>query len=334
LGQFVMGYSIKVLSSLLFAALGLSVLSSLQGATIGAAQGFGAFIFGNSTDTSDIASRIAIGGNGPAMSVGNLIQSGPTILTANPNVVAVVEGHGSNGGININSGQAAFNGGGSVHNGTQLATDPFLTPANGGKSIASYQSSYESESSQLAGLSSTPGTSITINQGLQLNSTLVAATMVVYNLTSLQWTGLGGFQFNAGQTIIVNVAVSGSINGGNAFTLTANGSQAGNTGTGFSRILFNFVGATGTVNLGNEGYGTILAPDATVQNGGQVVNGQIIAQTLGGIGELHDASAFAGVLPDGPSGSIPEPSSFFLAGVALLAFRAFSKPFLNRREKS
>jgi hypothetical protein len=33
---------------------------------MGAAQGSGAVIFGNSTDTTDIASRIVIGGNGPA----------------------------------------------------------------------------------------------------------------------------------------------------------------------------------------------------------------------------------------------------------------------------
>ncbi len=313
-----------------FAALGIFLIDgSLQGSSIGAAQGFGAFIFANATDGSDIASRIAIGGNAPAMSVGDQIHSGPTILVGNPTAVVVVEGHGSNAGVNINSGQAGYNAGGAIHNGTQLTTDPFLAPINGGMTIGAYQSFYNSLSSQLAGLASTPGTTITSNQGLQLNSKGVAGTSVVYNLTAAQWAGVGGFTFNVGQTIIVNVATAGSITGGTSYNWTANGSEPGNTGTSFGGILFNFVGATGTVNLGNEGYGTILAPNATVDNGGDVVNGQIIALDLGAIGELHDASAFTGTLPVGAS-SVPEPSSLFLLSGSLLAFGVFGKQFVKR----
>jgi choice-of-anchor A domain-containing protein len=328
--------SIHRLSSFLLAVLGAMLLaSSLQADTIGAAQGFGAFIFGNSTDSSDIASRIAIGGNGPSntISVGSQIQSGSTILTSNPNVVAVVEGNGSNNGIDINSGKAAYNAGGNVQNGTALGSDPFLTPANGGQSISSYRGFYESLSSQLGALSSTAGTTMTTNQGLQLNSTGVSATTIVYNLSASQWAGLGGFQFKSGQTIIVNVAASGSITGGTSFNLTANGGQPGNTGSGFSNILFNFVGASGTVNLGNEGYGTILAPDATVQSGGTVVNGQIIANGLGNIGELHDGSAFGGTLSINQTrtDTAPEPGSLFLFGGGLLVFGVFGKRLAKRR---
>jgi choice-of-anchor A domain-containing protein len=323
------------LCPLLVGALSIALLSGqLRAGTIGAAQGFGAFIFGNSSDSTDIASRIAIGGNGPAgvMPVGDQIQAGPTILTANPNVVAVVEGSAANGGINISSGQAGYNAGGAVHNGTALASDPFLVPANGGQSISSYKSSYVNLSTQLGALSSTPGTSITSNQGLQLNSTGVSATTVVYNLTSAQWAGLGGFSFNSNQTIIVNVSVSGSVTGGTSYNLTANGSQPGNTGTSFGAILFNFVGATGTVNLGNEGYGTILAPNALVQNGGEVVNGQIIANTLANIGELHDGSSFSGTLA-GASGT-PEPGTLLLLGGGLLALRLFGKRFVKPHSRA
>ncbi len=307
---------------------------ALQAGSIGAASGFGAFIFGNSNDSNDIASRIAIGGNGPSnsMSVGNGIQSGPTILTANPNVVAVVEGNGSNNGININSGQAAYNAGGIVQNGTALGSDPFLNPTNGGQSIASYKSFYETLSSQLSALSSTAGTTTTNNQGLQLNSTGVAGSTVVYNLSSAQWANLGGLTFNANQTIIVNVAVSGSVNGGTSYNLTANGSQPGNTGSGFGKIIFNFVGATGTVNLGNEGYGTILAPDAIITSG-SVVNGQIIANQLNTIGELHDGSAFSGIVPDGPAttqATSPEPGSMLLMGGGLIGLVAFSRRFTKK----
>ena len=96
--------SANKITTLSFASVGILMLGgSLQGSSIGAAQGFGAFIFANSTDGSEIASRIAIGGNAPAMSVGNQIQSGPTILVGNPTAVVVVEGHGSNSGVNINS---------------------------------------------------------------------------------------------------------------------------------------------------------------------------------------------------------------------------------------
>lgn len=322
------------LSPPLLATLGIALLAgNIQADTIGAARGFGAFIFGNSTDNSDIASRIAIGGNGPSniMSVGGQIQSGPTILTANPNVVAVVEGGSANGGISISSGQQAYNAGGTVQNGAALGSDPFLTPANGGQSISSYKSFYVSLSSQLGALSSTAGTSTTsTSQGLLLSSTGVAATTIVYNLSAAQWAGLGGLNFNANQTIIVNVAASGSVTGGTAYNLTANGSQPGNTGSGFGAILFNFVGATGTVDLGNEGYGTILAPNALVQNGGAVVNGQIIAKALGSIGELHDGSHFTGTIPGGTS-SAPEPGTLLLLGGGLLAFGVSGKRLVKPR---
>ncbi len=309
-------------------------VATLKADTIGAAQGFGAFIFGNSTDNSDIASRIAIGGNGPSniMSVGNDIQAGATILTSNPNVVAVVEGSGTNGGISLSSGgQQAYNAGGIVQNGTKITSDPFLVPANGGQSISSYKTFYANLSSQLGALSSTVGTSITSNgQGLLLSSTGVSATAVVYNLTAAQWAGLGGFNFNSNQTIIVNVNASGSVTGGTSYNLTANGSQPGNTGTGFGTILFNFVGASGTVDLGNEGFGTILAPNALVQDGGSVVNGQIIANSLGSIGELHDGSYFTGTLPGG-SGSAPEPGTMLLLGGGLLAFGVCGKRLAKHR---
>lgn len=327
--------SLKTLRTRFSAVLGTVLMAgALQAGSIGAAAGFGAFIFGNSTDTGDIASRIAIGGNGPTntTSVGGGIQAGPTILTANPNVVAVVEGNGANNGININSGQAAFNAGGIVQNGTALASDPFLNPANGGQSIASYKSFYETMSSQLSALTSTAGTTMTNNQGLQLNSTGVAGTTVVYNLSSSQWATLGGFSYNAGQTIIVNVAVSGSVTGGTSYNLTANGSQPGNTGSGFSNIIFNFVGANGTVDLGNEGYGTILAPDATITSG-SVVNGQIIANQLNTIGELHDGSAFTGTVPNGPGttqANTPEPGSMLLMGGGLIGLVMFSRRFTKK----
>ncbi len=321
-------------SLLKFAVSGLLLLTgTLQAGTIGAAQGFGAFIFGNSTDSNDIASRIAIAGNGPSnqMGVGNDIQSGPTILTANPNVVAVVEGSGANGGVTAQVGQQVYNAGGTVNNATKLPNDPFLTPANGGQSIASYRSFYETLSSQLGGLSSTAGAVIgnNVGQGIILSSTGISATTVVYNLTATQWANLGVFNFNANQTIIINVAVSGSATGGGSYNFTANGSQPGNTGNSFGNILFNFVGATGTVSLGNEGFGTILAPDATITSG-SVVNGQIIATTLGSIGELHDASAFTGRLPSGPA-TAPEPGTLVLFGGGLLAFGVFGKRFVKRR---
>ena len=314
------------------AALGIALLAGqLQAASIGAAQGFGAFIFGNSTDSTDIASRIAIGGNGPssAMSIGGSIQAGATILTANPNVVAVVEGSAANGGLNTLSGQAAYNAGGTVGNGTALASDPFLVPADGGQSISSYMGFYVDLSNQLGAMSSTPGTTMTSGgQGLLLSSTSISDTLVIYNLTPAQWATLGGFNFNLNQTIVVNVPASGLVTGGTAYNLTANGVQPGNNGTGFGTILFNFEGTGATVDLGNEGYGTILAPnDSLVQNGGKVVNGQIIAQTLGNIGELHDASSFTGSLP--AASGTPEPGTLLLLGGGLLALRVFGKRFLT-----
>lgn len=149
-------HSVSKLSSFFLATLAnILLVGNLQAGTIGAAQGFGAFIFGNSTDTSDIASRIAIGGNAPSnvISVGNGIQAGPTILTSNPNVVAVVEGNGANGGLSLSGGsQQAYNAGGNVQNGTKITSDPFLVPANGGQSISSYKTFYANLSSQLSSL--------------------------------------------------------------------------------------------------------------------------------------------------------------------------------------
>ncbi len=165
-----------------------------------------------------------------------------------------MEGSGANGGVNINSGQATFNAGGSVQNGAPLAFDPFLVPANGGPSISSYKGFYVSLSNQLGAMSSTPGTTMTRGgQGLLLSATSISDTLVIYNLTAAQWAALGGFNFNLNQTIVVNVPASGGITGGNAYNLTTNGVQPGNTGTGFGTILFSFEGTAGTVDLGDEG---------------------------------------------------------------------------------
>jgi choice-of-anchor A domain-containing protein len=298
-------------------ALGVSLSASILSAgTLGAAQGWGAFIFGNSTDNADMASRMAVGGTAGqnVTSIGSQILAGPTTL--NNNVVAIIDGAQANNGINLLSSQAGYNKGGPVNNGTKLASDPL-------GSIASYQTFYQNTSSALTGLGQSTGFSLVSNngQGNTLDVTSNASTVVI-NLTTSQWQTLSNVQAGANQTVIINITNYAGQTGG-SYSMEFNGSQVSlQTGTQFKNVLFNFGLYSGTLALGNETLGTILAPNATVTSA-QDVNGGIIAQGLGSTGELHDASNFTGNIPT--VGTVPEPSTFALLGGALLALGLYRR---------
>ena len=66
--------------------------------------------------------------------------------------------------------------------------------------------------------------------------------------------------------------------------------------------------------------------------GGKIVNGQIIAQTLANIGELHDGSSFTGTL-SGVFGT-PKPGTWLLLGGGLLALKVFGRRLVTLRSRA
>jgi choice-of-anchor A domain-containing protein len=108
--------------------------------------------------------------------------------------------------------------------------------------------------------------------------------------------------FNAGETIVINVTGTGDVN----FT-------KGNFTTGFvnnqSSIVWNFLNVTGTISVDTDLYGTILAPNATVSNvGGSNIEGGVFAANFNQGAEVH-TPLFTGYEP------VPEPSSLALLGM-------------------
>ncbi len=110
----------------------------------------------------------------------------------------------------------------------------------------------------------------------------------------------------ADATIIVNVV------GGSSATIGGYGWTFQNTSS--SQVLLNYVDAT-SLNIAGSLSASILAPQAAVTGTYGAMNGTLIARSYSGTTQFNDVS-FAGSLPDTAA---PEPASFLLAGIGLVA---------------
>jgi len=304
-------------------ALGLA-LALILGATplfagsLGVAQGYNLFAFNNINVSADVGGSVALGGQlQSATSIGaqlSVSSSFPTLVadgTNNSNVIA--NGVGT---IEVDNGSAYLRGYSSGHPANvtfNQAGAGYLSsdPISGG--IAASQSSFVSLASTLANTTA----NATLSSGV-INLTGKAAGTYVVDVSNL--SSLTAINYNAGsQTLIINVSGSTTWSGVN---VTINGNQQSNTSTLARGILFNF-GTASSVTLDSSFFGSILAPDASVTGGGTIVDGEVIADNISGLGEVESDSIFNGNLPSGSAA--PEPGTLSLMGAVLLAFGVFGR---------
>ncbi len=285
------------LPTLLVVAAGFA--ASAQATSIGVASNYNILLFGNANISSDVEGSVAVGGIlSGSSTIGSLANT--TVSAADLIVDGGVTGH-----VNLNHGSAfvgathtgvSFNGGAGAG---YLSSDPL-------GSIASYSSFYQSLADQLF------STSNEVTNGA-INVTGAGCTICTVYLSATDFANLSSIQYAAvTQTLIINVG--GNPTFGSGQHLSINGSQPSNQSTAASGILFNFDQAT-TVQLNGAFFGSILAPDATISGSGTITDGTIIANSLSGLGEIHDESGFTGTLPT----QTPEPSSAYMFGGGALA---------------
>jgi choice-of-anchor A domain-containing protein len=169
--------------------------------------------------------------------------------------------------------------------------------------------------------------------------TATGSGLLVYNVDASYFDNSNlGFQVNVstGQSVVINVTGAAA-----DFTLSKgtvivyNGVTVNANTTGGVPVLFNLPEVT-TLNTSNGAInGSILAPYAIFNSPNQDVDGQIIAASVEGLAETHD-QYYNGTLPS-LSTATPEPATFLLFGVALIAIGPFGpgqlSPAAERRAR-
>ena len=298
--------------------------------------------FGNATFTNygDTEGALAVGGNlslnGGAVSTKSTLASDPTLYVAGKLSVTgttyLNTGYASisqstNSGWTWNAQQNTLSQSGSVFSTINTSNplgdiDPRKNAAISGWSFSSVRTDLVTVSQTLAS-ASTNGT-ISVSSGNLLftptSSSTHGAIVFTLDLNLLSGSTYNGKSFSniqlnvpTGDTFIINV-----VHAKNGSTLFGTGVNF-NAGSGYDRLLWNFVDTTPTatdetINLGNGGqfYGSVLAATWNVTNSGSTaINGQVVADTFTcSNSELHFTSF--------DELETPEPSTYGLCGAGLL----------------
>jgi choice-of-anchor A domain-containing protein len=255
---------------------------------------FNAVVTGKFTSSSDVEGRLVAN----EMTGGSTFYNAPGTSTsafAAVNAITVdkslTNGNvNNNGNVNVvgaNNGHFNYNGGKAVST-PVFAISDFSTPL-------------DALQSQLAGLSTTVGTSISSSDPNNFTFVESGTGTNVFNISASTLEQSRNLNFSgSASTIIINVT------GNYADTTNFNANAFLNT-----HVIWNFVDAT---SLSFQGWhGTVLAGDASVTNS-SAMEGTLYAANFTGNGELHNY-AFAGTLP---VGAVPEPSTYAMLGLGLL----------------
>jgi len=247
---------------------------------IGEASGYNLMVSGNATlSGSDIEGRAAVGGNVTfaAYSVGTAISAGWTPLGG----ALVVGGNLSAVGGDVARGSIYVGGsysGPSTY--TLNSSAGSVTQANMGSGVPV---NFSLAMSGLAAKSLSYGAEAETGSSILAWSTMTlwgsARNVNVFNMTASELAAASGLVavVPAGSRVLVNV--SGT---------SANFSSKGLYGFVAENTLFNFYQATDLTMVAIGIEGSILAPKANVNFSSGQMNGQLVAKSFTGGGELHN----------------------------------------------
>jgi len=291
----------------LLATLGLLCSTSLKAQfSVEEAYGYNAFIFGDMDYVGgDIEGALAVGGN---FESGNY-SINKTHTPVPYDAALIVGGDASHGGGEIDGdvyvgGTVSAMGnivGGSLHEGENpidfdevynAISDRSANYANMEETGGTYERSPH-----------WPGGFITVSDPIFNVININIAD--INNLNGLEFSGVAG-----GQTLINIFGTDGEDT--LSFTNMGFFNNFSGTGYGAENILFNLVDIENLYLSGIGFQGSVLAPDTDVDFAGGQFNGQLIANSLVGSGELHSK------IFNGPIRTVPEPQIYGLIGAALL----------------
>jgi len=159
------------------------------------------------------------------------------------------------------------------------------------------------------------------------------AGAVYINLSAAALQGNGiNLVYDTSKVTAIFINVAGNISASSSFMLSLNGTslqnysgQGGGGGNNYggNPVLFNFYTATSVTWSGNF-YGSVLAPFADVNAGGDLL-GQGIFGQLDSVGETHDDFFNGTNVPSTNVSATPEPMTFALLGGGLLALGMLSR---------
>ncbi len=303
-----------VISAALFAT---AMIPSLNATTLdlSEAKGFNLLTWGNATQpNSDIEGRAAIGGNASFsnFSIGN------SIVSANLSDAALIVGGNltvSNGSVKNGS---VYVGGNEF--GSMTTTAGTVTSTNLGAAVPF---NFATAKSALSTKSATYGAALATGTSLLQYSTLTLtgsnADLNIFNISGTDLDAASTLSLNvtAGSHVLINV--SGT---------SVNFDNAGLSGFTSDLTLFNFYQATSLTFSSVSMVGSILASSANVTYNNGNVNGELIANSFTGGGELHN-SIFKNQKP--PT-NVPDTTSTALLGLfGLIGCGLFRRLSSNRR---
>jgi len=240
---------------------------------------------------------------------------------------------GNTGTIQLNGGSLTYAGsegnvtninGGSV---TQVASMNLTAPISTlGSFATTFQTLLTQLSAQLSGVAAN-STATSSNGAVTFNAAPNSSGVAVFNINSSLFSGASTVTINldGATSVIINVNVDSCSTNVCTFAPTANFENPTDYA---SAVLWNFVNAT-NLNFTTEFGGSILAPDATVDNSGSIDGALIAENDNGSTGELHSYS-YTGAFPGTPVPT-PEPASLMLIGTGVAWLATVRRPRVSRK---
>jgi choice-of-anchor A domain-containing protein len=332
-----------------------TIKSGLSASSFGALSVYGS-VTASATLNIDNGGSVAIAGSNSAdfnlnnggsayvggSNSGNLAASGGagnlTIVGTNSGALSlsgggsVFVGNGNTGTILLNGDSLTYAGsegtvtninGGAI---TQVANGNLAAPTSTlGSFATTFQTPLTQLSTQLSGVA--PNSTATSSSGtVTFNATPNSSGVAVFNINSSLFAGASTVTINldGATSVIINVNVDSCSTNICTFAPSANFQNPTDYA---SAVLWNFVNAT-NLNFTTEFGGSILAPDATVDNSGSI-DGTLVAENdNGSTGELHSYS-YTGTFPGTPTPT-PEPASLMLIGTGIAGLATIHRRRISR----